>query len=148
MSVHFQLKSTSTLPAETLFHRSLNIEDHVASMATSKEDAIGGVTAGEIGLGESVTWQAHHFGIKFRMTSQITELDAPHTFVDQQTSGPFKDFRHEHSFTAANGYTTMTDDISFTAPFGLLGRLVERLILARYLQRLIATRNDYLCRAD
>jgi len=148
MSAHFQLKSTSTLPAETLFHRSLSIEDHVASMAASQETAIGGVSTGEIGLGETVTWAARHFGINFRMTSQITEFDAPRSFVDQQIRGPFKDFRHEHRFTMADGCTTMVDDITFTAPFGPLGRLVERLVLARYLQRLIATRNEYLCRLD
>ncbi|ALE92265.1 cyclase [Arthrobacter alpinus] len=147
MSIHFRLNSTSTQPLETLFGRSLNIEDHVASMAASGENAVGGVRAGEIGLGESVTWQARHFGINFRMTSLITELDAPHGFVDQQIKGPFRDFRHEHRFTTDDGCTTMIDDITFTAPFGPLGWLVERLVLARYLRRLIEARNDYLCRS-
>lgn len=38
----------------------------------------------------------------------------------------------------------MVGRIEFTAPFGLLGRLVEKLVLARYLQNLINTRNRHL----
>jgi hypothetical protein len=38
----------------------------------------------------------------------------------------------------------MTDHVSFAAPFGPLGRLVEKLVLARYLERLIRQRNAYL----
>jgi hypothetical protein len=38
----------------------------------------------------------------------------------------------------------MTDRVEFTAPFGLLGRLAERLVLRRYLQRLIRERGRFL----
>jgi hypothetical protein len=38
----------------------------------------------------------------------------------------------------------MTDRVEFTAPFGLLGRIVEKLVLRRYLERLIAVRGLYL----
>jgi hypothetical protein len=40
--------------------------------------------------------------------------------------------------------TTMVDRIEFAAPFGPIGRLVEKLVLARYLRRLIEARNRYL----
>ncbi|MGP5395426.1 hypothetical protein [Arthrobacter rhombi] len=38
----------------------------------------------------------------------------------------------------------MGDRIDFAAPFGPLGRLVEKLVLARYLQKLIEERNRHL----
>lgn len=38
----------------------------------------------------------------------------------------------------------MVDRIEFVAPFGPLGRLAEKLVLARYLQRLIERRNRHL----
>jgi hypothetical protein len=38
----------------------------------------------------------------------------------------------------------MIDRVTFRAPVGALGRLVEVLILGRYLQRFIQTRNDDL----
>ncbi|GAA5230297.1 hypothetical protein GCM10025779_11100 [Arthrobacter cryoconiti] len=40
----------------------------------------------------------------------------------------------------------MVDRIEFAAPFGPLGRLVEKLILAGYIQKLIETRNLHLTR--
>ena len=40
-------------------------------------------------LGQTVTWQARHFGLPFRMTSKITEYERPTHFVDEQVSGPF-----------------------------------------------------------
>jgi len=38
----------------------------------------------------------------------------------------------------------MTDMVEFTAPLGVLGRVAERLILARYLERLIRDRGRFL----
>ncbi|MEC5199821.1 hypothetical protein RCH21_002060 [Arthrobacter sp. PL16] len=38
----------------------------------------------------------------------------------------------------------MIDRIEFAAPLGALGRVVEKLVLTRYLKQLIETRNPYL----
>lgn len=38
----------------------------------------------------------------------------------------------------------MIDRIEFEAPFGVLGRAVEKLVLAGYLRKLIEERNRYL----
>lgn len=38
----------------------------------------------------------------------------------------------------------MTDHVEFTAPLGVLGRAVEHLFLARYLERLIRDRGRFL----
>lgn len=115
-------------------------------MARSRESAVAGVTSGLIGLGQEVTWRAWHFGIPLRMTSRITAMDAPSSFVDEQVKGPFKHFRHVHEFSESPEGTVMTDRIDFAAPFGPLGRLVEKLVLARYLKQLIETRNEFLVR--
>lgn len=60
------------------------------------------------------------------------------------TSGPFKRFRHVHTFETIEGGTRMIDDIDFDAPVGPIGRLVDRLILGDYLERLIQQRNQEL----
>lgn len=115
-------------------------------MAHSGEKAVSGVRSGLISLGEDVTWRAWHFGFPLRMTSRVTHLDAPDFFVDEQVRGPFRWFRHVHEFSedAETHDTTMIDRIEFTAPCGPLGRLVEKLVLARYLRQLIERRNRYL----
>lgn len=38
----------------------------------------------------------------------------------------------------------MIDRVSFAAPLGLLGRVVERLVLANYMRKLIEQRNAFL----
>lgn len=132
------------MPQSELFDRARSIDAHKESMAHSREKAVAGVTSGLISLGEDVTWRAWHFGVPLRMTSRITEMDPPNYFVDEQVRGPFRRFRHVHEFSPDPAGTTMIDRIEFAAPFGPLGRLAERLVLARYLRKLIETRNRHL----
>nr|WP_246173049.1 SRPBCC family protein [Arthrobacter gandavensis] len=132
------------MPLEQLFDRARSIDAHTQSMAASREQAVGGVTSGLIEAGQEVTWRAWHFGLPLRMTSRITAMDPPCSFVDEQVRGPFKSFRHVHGFSRRDGVTTMVDHIEFAAPFGPLGRIVEKLVLARYLRNLIETRNRHL----
>ncbi|MEU2613932.1 SRPBCC family protein [Micromonospora sp. NPDC007271] len=132
---------------ETVFDACLDVDLHTESMGTSAERAIGGVTTGRLAAGDAVTWEARHFGLPWRMTVRITDYRRPHGFTDEQVSGPFGRWRHEHSFTpnsAKSSTTIMRDVIDFTAPMGPVGGLVASLILRPYLQRLIARRNAYL----
>lgn len=144
MTVEFEHVTTIDAAIEVVFDLSLDIDAHLASMAESGERAIDGVTSGTIGLGETVTWRARHFGIPFTMTSKVTEWDRPRRFVDEQVRGPFRCFHHEHNFEVVGDATTMTDRIRFDAPLGPIGRLVERLVLGRYLHKLIDERGRYL----
>jgi ligand-binding SRPBCC domain-containing protein len=118
MTVQLEHEEMIDAPLEVVFDLSLDVDAHQASMARSKERAIGGVTGGRIGLGEEVTWRAWHFGIPFTMTSRITELDRPRRFVDEQARGPFLSFRHEHLFARRDNRTAMTDRVQFKAPVG------------------------------
>jgi ligand-binding SRPBCC domain-containing protein len=130
--------------AEEAFDLSLDVDLHTESMSGSKEVAIAGVTSGRLGLDDEVTWRAWHFGLPWRMTSRIIALERPRRFVDEQVRGPFAHFRHEHLFVRQQAATRMVDRIEFSAPLGLIGRVVERLVLAGYLKRLIGCRNSYL----
>lgn len=144
MTVSFELETLIAAEPQRAFTASLDIDAHLASMEASGEQAVAGVTSGQIGLGETVTWRARHFGVTWRMTSKITALEPPHRFVDEQVKGPFQLFRHEHLFELHPVGTRMTDRITFDAPLGPIGDLTERLILGTYLPKLIVERNTYL----
>ncbi len=144
MTVRFRLDSHLDCPPERAFALSLDIGAHERSLAGTGERAVGGVTTGRIGLGETVTFRARHLGVVWRLTSRITALEAPHRFVDEQVRGPFARFRHEHRFERAGTGTRMVDDVVVTAPFGPVGRLAELLVLDGYLRRLLSTRNAAL----
>jgi ligand-binding SRPBCC domain-containing protein len=144
MGVYFECTTRTSMPKSELFDRARSIDAHKDSMARSREEAVAGVTSGVISLGEEVTWRAWHFGVPLRMTSRITEMESPDYFVDEQVKGPFRRFRHVHEFRQDPAGTTMVDRIEFAAPFGPLGRLIEKLVLARYIRKLIESRNRHL----
>ena len=141
----FVLVTECPASAAAMFELSLDIDAHLASMEASGERAIAGVTTGRIGLGETVTWRARHVGVWFTMTSKITDLEPSHRFVDQQVAGPFRAFRHEHTFEEGPVGCRMTDTITLSSP--VLGRLAERAVLVPYLRRLIRRRNQALIAA-
>lgn len=129
------------------FDAGVDIDLHLAAMSGSGERAVAGVTTGRIGPGESVTWQARHFGLRWRMTSKITEYDRPVRFVDEQVRGPFRRWRHEHLFRRDGAGTLMIDLVDFEAPAGPIGKLVAMTVLRPYLRRLIVRRNASLAAA-
>ena len=144
MSVSFECTTVSVLAPERLFDLARDVTAHTDSMSRSRETAISGVRNGVIGLGEHVTWSAWHFGLPLRMTSRITAMSAPRSFTDEQTRGPFRYFTHQHEFCPHGTGALMIDRVSFAAPLGVLGWLVERLVLAAYIRRLIVQRNSFL----
>ena len=141
----FRLQTHVQSDPSRCFDLSLSVDAHTSSMGTSGERAVAGRTTGALGPGETVTWQARHFGVPFRMTARVIEHRRPHEFVDVQVRGPFAHWHHLHHFEAdGDGGTVMTDEIDFRSPLGRLGRAVDRLVLERYLRRLIASRNSWL----
>jgi ligand-binding SRPBCC domain-containing protein len=77
------------------------------STAHTREIAVAGVTSGLIGLGQEVTWEATHFGVRQRLTSRITAFDRPFHFRDSQVRGAFKRFDHDHFFEKTSGEWTL-----------------------------------------
>ena len=129
---------------KTCFDLARNIDFHQKSLQHSNEKAIAGKTSGFIELGESVTWEANHFGITQRLTSEITEFNSPNYFVDEMVSGTFKSFKHEHIFQQKGNQTLMIDKFYFQSPYGIIGKLANRLFLKKYMTNLLKTRNQLL----
>jgi len=132
-------------PQQICFNLARSIDSHMESTARTREKAIGGVTSGLIRLGESVTWEAVHFGVKQRLTAKITEMEEPWFFVDEMVQGAFKRFYHKHEFIPlGEKKTRMIDTFDYTSPLGVLGKLADVLILERYMRRFLLERNLYL----
>ena len=136
------LETRINAPIKIVFDLSRSIDLHKISTAHTNEEAIAGKTSGLIGLGETVTWRAKHFGIYQKLTTKITEFNSPLYFVDEQLSGAFKSFRHEHHFEEANGVTIMRDIFDYKSPLGILGKLADFLFLKKYMTNLLLRRNQ------
>ena len=79
------------------------------------------------------------------MSSRVTEYERPVRFVDEQVRGPFLSLRHEHLFDdAGEGLVCMTDRMAVTAPLGVVGSAVARLLFAPYRRRLLAERAGHM----
>ena len=139
-----ELETRISAPAERVFDLSRSIDAHMQSTKGTRERAVDGRTSGLIGLEETVTWEAVHFGIRQRLSVWITEFDRPHSFTDEMTRGVFQSMRHRHLFTSDGKATLMKDEFHFEAPLGMLGRIAEVVILTRYMTRFLELRNQSL----
>ncbi|MVP01168.1 SRPBCC family protein [Paenibacillus lutrae] len=130
-------------PIDRCFDLARNIDVHTRTVwKHTKEKAIDGTVTGCIGDGETVTFQATHLGVRQKLTSQITEFKRPYLFVDSMLRGAFKSLKHTHEFVELDdSRTLMKDTLLFEAPFGMIGWLVERLVLRRYMEAFINHRN-------
>ena len=127
-------------PMKVCFDLARNVEIHQETTLQTDEKAVGGVTSGLLEVGDSVTWEGVHFGVKQRLTSQIIAMDAPHRFVDRMVKGAFHSFTHTHTFIEKEKGTMMVDEFDYKSPLGILGNLADKLFLEKYMQRFIEIR--------
>lgn len=136
-----ELTTEIKAPIEICFDLARSIDLHKLSTKETNEEAISGVTSGLIGLGETVTWRAKHFGITQKLSSKITEYKYPYYFRDEMIKGAFKKISHKHEFGTKGNCTRMTDHFEYEVPFGVAGKIFDRLILSNYLKCLLEKRN-------
>lgn len=142
-----RLETYIEAPIERCFDLSLSVDLHRVSMTHTHERPVAGVMSGVMKLGDTVTWEAVHFGVKQHMTSKITEEERPRRFVDEMVRGIFRELRHVHEFVPQPPGTLMIDIFTFRAPLGPLGRLAETVFLTRYMKNLLLARNRHIKQA-
>jgi ligand-binding SRPBCC domain-containing protein len=81
--------------------------------------------------GALIRYSLRVHGVPVRWVTEITEWNPPHRFVDIQLSGPYKLWRHTHSFVAENGGTTLKDEVQYGLPFGPIGSIVHWAVVER-----------------
>ena len=99
---------------------------------------------GDVGIGQKVTFKSTQFGIEQQLTVEVVECDPPWRLVDEMTEGKFRSFRHIHEFKPHDTGTLMRDTLIWESPFGILGWIVDKLLLKQRLQKLVKTRNAKL----
>jgi ligand-binding SRPBCC domain-containing protein len=92
--------------------------------------------------GTLIEYRIHWHFVRLRWVTEIVEWSPPHRFVDIQLRGPYKHWRHTHSFTAERGGTTIRDEILYSLPLGPLGALAHRVAVRRDLERIFDYRSD------
>lgn len=81
------------------------------------------------------------FGIPMTWVSEITQVSAPHLFIDEQRIGPYALWHHEHSFRdLGEGRTEITDLVQYAPPYGILGELLHPWLIAPALAEILEFR--------
>ena len=131
-------------PIETVFNTNRDIDIHQQSASKTKEVAIAGITSGLINKNETVAWKGKHFGVYLTHQSLISEMIFPTYFVDEQLKGQFKNFKHQHFFEQKENYVEVRDLLEYETPFGIFGKLFDKLLLKKHLTNFIIHRNAVL----
>ncbi len=139
-----RLKTIIEAPIEIVFDASRDIDLHINSAKKTKEKAIAGTTSGLIGYNETVTWKGKHFGIYLTHQSKITAYKYPTYFVDEMIKGHFDSFKHQHIFRSNGTQTEMMDILTYTIPYGILGKILDFFILKKHLTKFLTSRNQYI----
>lgn len=86
--------------------------------------------------GATIAYALRVRGIPLQWLTEIERWNPPYEFIDDQAKGPYKFWRHTHRFSEVDGGTLIVDIVEYALPFGLMGRLVHRLQVARDLSRI------------
>ena len=139
------IKTELRAPIERCFDLARDVEVHCRTAAFTSERAVPpGRTSGLLELGDTVTFEGRHFGLRLRLTARIVEMQRPVRFVDEAIGGPFERLRHVHEFHSRDDATEMIDMLEWEAPYGVLGRIADWLILDRHLGWFVRTKQGAL----
>jgi ligand-binding SRPBCC domain-containing protein len=131
-------------PIDLCFDLARDVDVHVKTSTSTGERAVGGKTSGLLELGDVVTFEGVHFGIRQRLTARIVECDPPTRFVDEMVSGAFASLRHVHEFIEESGSVLMRDTLTWRSPFGILGVLADKLFLERHMRTFMVRKQSAL----
>ena len=82
--------------------------------------------------------------VPLRWTTEITEWQPPFRFQDVQLSGPYRLWRHTHTFEARDGGTLMADVVDYELPLGILGDIAHALVVRRDVERIFGYRTTVM----
>lgn len=84
-------------------------------------------------LGVPVTWVA-----------EFTHVEDSRLFVDEQRSGPYRYWQHQHRFRKAPGGVEVADTIHYDVGFGALGEVINACLVQPRLRAVFAFRRRAL----
>ena len=84
--------------------------------------------------GQIITYKVSPvLGIPLNWCTEITHVEQQHYFVDEQRSGPYAMWHHEHHLEDTKNGILMTDIVHYKLPLGWLGELAHRLFVKKQL---------------
>ena len=82
--------------------------------------------------------------VPLHWVTEITHVQEPHYFVDEQRFGPYAMWHHQHHFKAVEGGVEMIDEVNYAIPLGILGRIAHWLFVGRQVSAIFDHRYEVL----
>ena len=79
-------------------------------------------------------------GIKMNWMTEITHVKEGEYFVDEQRFGPYALWHHQHHFKAIEGGVLMTDILNYAVPYGIIGRLTNKILVGKQIKKIFKYR--------
>lgn len=100
---------------------------------------------GKVYEGKMITYKIQLLTfIKNNWVTEITIIDDEKLFVDEQRSGPYTIWHHEHHFEETDNGVMMKDIVTYKLPLGFLGRLFAGRIIKNKLKEIFEFRYNTL----
>ena len=90
--------------------------------------------------GDRIEYALRVFGLPIRWASRIDWWRDNESFSDVQERGPYKSWRHTHTFRETSDGVEMHDRVEYELPFGILGRVVAGWLVRRELEKIFEYR--------
>ncbi len=91
--------------------------------------------------GTLIDYRLRLHGIPIRWQSEITEWNPPHAFADEQRRGPYRYWRHTHTFDETENGVVIGDSVEY-AIWG--GGLVNKFLVRPDIEKIFAYRTMQL----
>ena len=100
---------------------------------------------GDVYAGQIITYTVRPlFRVAVNWTTEITHVECPHFFVDEQRFGPYRFWHHQHRFREVEGGVEVYDLVHYLLPHTQLAGLINRLFVAPRLRKIFDFRSDAL----
>lgn len=94
--------------------------------------------------GTLIEYRLSLFGVPFGWKTRIDEYEPGVRFVDRQLEGPYRLWRHTHTFEDVAGGTRMTDRVEYELPLGPLGNIAHALFVKRTVAKIFDHRAEVI----
>jgi ligand-binding SRPBCC domain-containing protein len=131
--------------AERCFDLARDVDVHCRTSSFTGERVVPpGRTSGLLELGDTVTFEGRHFGLRWRLTASIVEMQRPFRFVDRAAGRVVRSMHHVHQFVGEGGTTEMIDELEWELVAGPLGKLADRLFVEPHMRWYLTTKQRLL----
>ena len=83
-------------------------------------------------------------GIKIKWVTEITKVIRNSYFIDEQRFGPYSFWHHKHFIKEIDNGILMEDVIHYKIPFGLIGKILNKLYVQNKLDKIFKYRENKL----